>query len=161
LDADAIGILEQHRVVARRELRSLLGRMDDARSELVDEKAIDRIDVRAAAGAKAEMMQAGTVLVELPVALLRRRATHQNAGAAADAVDDVRTLDQRLHRHEVAEALPERHAARGIVHRQLNVGDAVDLNAHTALLLSGLAPRLRASAVSSFTPAFARRWQHG
>src|SRR6185369_8381697 len=51
LDADAIGILEQHRVVAWRELRSLLGRMDDARSELVDEKAIDRIDVLAAAGA--------------------------------------------------------------------------------------------------------------
>src|SRR5262245_39820808 len=80
LDANAVRILEQHGVVARRELRSLFGRVDDARLELIDQKTIDRIDVLATTGAKAEMMQAGTVLVERGGPFCLRGATHHDAG---------------------------------------------------------------------------------
>src|SRR5262249_51668754 len=44
LDADAVGILEQNRVVAGRELRSLFRRVNDAGPQLSDHKAIDRVD---------------------------------------------------------------------------------------------------------------------
>ena len=83
------------------------------RVELVDQEAVDRVDVLAAARAEAEVMEAGAILVEALRALLRRRAAHQDAGAAADAVDDVVALDQRLHLEEVAELLPEGEAALG------------------------------------------------
>ncbi len=63
LDPDAVGILEEDRVVAGRELRQL-GRMDDVGLELVDEEAMDLVDVLAAAGAKAEMVEPGAILVE-------------------------------------------------------------------------------------------------
>ena len=64
LDADAVGILEQHRVVARGELRPSSGGWTMSRRELVDEEAVDRVDVLAAARAEAEVVQPGAVLVE-------------------------------------------------------------------------------------------------
>src|SRR5262245_52015594 len=77
LDADAVRILEEDRIVAGRELRSLFRRVHDVRSERVDRKAMDRIDVLAAACAQTQVMQPCSVLIEPDVALLVRRAAHQ------------------------------------------------------------------------------------
>src|SRR5262249_12978645 len=89
LDANAGRSLEEDRVIAGCELRSLCRRVNYARSELVDRKAMDRVDVRAAARAQAQMMQPGAVLIETLPAFLARRAAYEDAGAAADTVDDV------------------------------------------------------------------------
>src|SRR5512143_1054072 len=78
-------------------------------------------------------MQAGAVLIEATAALLRRRAANQDAGAAADAVDDLVAPHQRLHVEEVAEPLPEGHAAGRVADGELDVGDAVDRNTHRCL----------------------------
>src|SRR5262249_15675337 len=77
-----------------------------------------------------QVMETWSVLIEPYVALLVWRTAHQNAGAAADAVDDVLAPDERLHRQEVAEPLPERHARCRVVDVELHVGDAVDLDGH-------------------------------
>src|SRR5262249_10651365 len=130
LDADAIGILEEDRVVAGRELRSLFRWVNDAGAELVDHEAMDRIDIFAAARAQAQVVQPGRVLIETPAALLAGRAAHEDAGAAADAVDDVLALDQGLHGQEVTELLPERHALLRVCDGELDVGDTVDLDGH-------------------------------
>src|SRR5678815_3849481 len=63
LDADAVGVLEEQRVVPRRELRAALGRVHDVRPELVHDEAVDRVDVLAAPRAEAEVMQPRAVLV--------------------------------------------------------------------------------------------------
>src|SRR5437899_1876612 len=88
-DADAIGILEEDGVVPRGELRPVLRRVDDSRLELVGDEAMDGVDVFAAARAQAEVMQTGAFLVEGAVPFLRRRAAHDDAGTAADAVDHI------------------------------------------------------------------------
>src|SRR5262249_30087612 len=130
LDADAVGVLEEDRIVAGCELRALFRPVNDVCRELVDREAMDRIDIRAAARAQAEVMQPCSILIETDAALLVRRAAHQDARAAADAVDDVVAPDQGLHRQEVAELLPERHALIRVVDVELDVGDAVDLDGH-------------------------------
>src|SRR2546425_10954085 len=129
LDADPVGILEENRVVPRGEL-PVLRRMDDARVELLEEEVMDRVDVLATARAKAEMVQAGAVLIEPAAVRALRRSAHEDSGASADAVDDVLAPDERLHPEEVTEFLPERDAACGVVHGELHVRDAVHLEAH-------------------------------
>ena len=62
--ADPVGILEQDRVVAGSEVRAVLGRMNDPRVDLIDQESMDGVDVLAAAGAKAEVMEAGAILIE-------------------------------------------------------------------------------------------------
>src|SRR5262249_22081868 len=91
---------------------------------------MDRVDILAAARAQAQVMTPWSVLIDPYVAFLVWRTAHQDAGAAADAVDDVLAPDERLHRQEVAEPLPERHARCRVVDVQLDVGDAVDLDGH-------------------------------
>ncbi|WP_275187626.1 hypothetical protein [Bradyrhizobium sp. CSA112] len=62
LEPDAIGILEQDRVMSRRPL--VLARCaDDLGAERL-EKAVQLIDVGALAGAEAEVMQADALLLE-------------------------------------------------------------------------------------------------
>ena len=84
LDADAVGVFEQHRVVAGCELRPFLGRVDDLRVELGAHEVVDRVDVGALARAEAEVMEAGAVLIEPAIAFVGRRAAHEDPGAAAD-----------------------------------------------------------------------------
>src|SRR5213592_3274160 len=130
LDADPVGVLEENRVVPRGELRTVLGRMDDSRLELLDEEMMDRVDVRTTPCAETEMVKARAVLVERAAARALRRSAHEDSGAAADAVDDVLASDERLHPEEVTEFLPEGDAACGVVHGELDVRDAVQLDGH-------------------------------
>src|SRR5439155_10404840 len=100
-------ILEEDGVVSRRE-RAVLGWMDDARlAELVDQETMDGVDVLAAPGAKAEVVQPGTLLVESAAVRVRRCAADEDTGAAADAVHDVVGSDERLHSDEPTELIPE------------------------------------------------------
>src|SRR5436309_14858701 len=130
LDADPVGVLEENRVVPRGELRTVLGRMDDSRLELLDEEMMDRVDVRTTPRAETEMVEARAVLIERAAARALRRSAHEDAGAAADAVDDVLASDERLHPEEVTEFLPEGDGARGVVHGELDVRDTVQHDAH-------------------------------
>src|SRR5262245_19769696 len=125
LDPDTIGILEQHRVVARREPRAVTGRMHDARAELLDDEAMDLVDVFPPPRAQAKVMKPAAQLVEGSAALPCGHRAHEYAGAAADAIDGVLVLDERPHLEKVTKLLPEREAACGVVHRQLNVRNAV------------------------------------
>src|SRR5688572_25010472 len=113
--------------------------MDDLRVELAAHELVDRVDLLAVARAEAEVVQPRAILIELAVALVGRCAAHQDAGAAADAVDDPLALDQRLHLEEVAELLPERAAALRVVHGELDVGDPVELDGHRGPRQSGRA----------------------
>jgi murein DD-endopeptidase MepM/ murein hydrolase activator NlpD len=61
LDADPIRILEQDRVVAGGELRTVLGRMYDPGLELVDQELVDGVDILAAAGAPVAAAAVGRV----------------------------------------------------------------------------------------------------
>ena len=62
LEPDAIGVLEQDRIISRRPL-VLARRADDLGAERL-EKAVQFVDVGALAGAEAEMMQADALLFE-------------------------------------------------------------------------------------------------
>jgi hypothetical protein len=62
LQPDAVGILEQNRMISRRPL-ILARRANDICAELL-QKTVQFIDVGALAGAEAEMMQADTLLLE-------------------------------------------------------------------------------------------------
>src|SRR5881398_848114 len=101
LDADTIGVLEQHGVVARREPRAIFGGMHDACTEL-DDEAVDRVDVFPAPRPEAKVMKPAALLVEGSSALACRHRSHEDPGAAADAIDRILVLDERLHLEEVA-----------------------------------------------------------
>jgi hypothetical protein len=62
LEPDAVGVLEQNRIISRRPL-ILARRADDLRAELRQERG-QLVDVGALAGAEAEMMQSDTLLLE-------------------------------------------------------------------------------------------------
>src|SRR5215207_6644794 len=62
LEPDAVGVLEQNRIIPQRPL-ILARRADDVCAERL-EKAVQLVDVGALAGAEAEMMQADTFLLE-------------------------------------------------------------------------------------------------
>ena len=68
LDPDAVRILEQHRVIARRPA-AFLGRVHDGRAHL-DQHAVQLVYVLAPARAEAEVMEAGTALVKAVAAQL-------------------------------------------------------------------------------------------
>src|SRR5207249_2045487 len=68
-------------------------------------------------------------------------------------VEDVVALDERRHREEMAELLPEGQAAFRIIDRELDVGDAIDLDAHGLLH----APTLPAPRVGSTAPGIPAR----
>src|SRR4030095_2276787 len=101
----------------------------------------------AARAAKAEVVQAGAVLIEGTAGVPMRRTSHQHAGAGADAVHAVLVPEQRLHPEEVAEPLPERDAARRVVHGELDVREAVQLDGHRPSL-----PRSRRASQSRVAP---------
>src|SRR4030095_2486922 len=80
-DADAVGVLEQHRVVTGREVLPLFGRVDDLRVELGSDELVDRVDLLAVARAEADVMEPGAILIERLVALVGGRAAREDARA--------------------------------------------------------------------------------
>jgi hypothetical protein len=68
LEPDAVGVLEQNRIISRGPLILARG-ADDFRAERL-EKAVQPIDVGALAGAEAQVMQADTLLLEGRVFML-------------------------------------------------------------------------------------------
>src|SRR5262249_50958437 len=128
LDPDASGIFEQDRVVAGSE-PPVLRRGHDLRTQLVDDQRVHRIDGLSAPRPEAQGVQARAPLIEGSPVLRLRIGSHEDTGAPPDAVDDLVGVDQRLHVEEVAQLLPERDAGR-VPHRELDVRDAVDLDAH-------------------------------
>src|SRR5689334_21680159 len=98
------------------------------------------------------MMQPGAVLVEATAPARLGIDADQDPRPAADAVDDVVRLDERLHLEEVAELLPEGDARR-LDRRHLDVRDAVHLDAHASSFI-GRCPSGAASA-AALRPAFA------
>jgi hypothetical protein len=103
--------------------------MDDLRADLL-RKPRHGLDVRAAPGPQAEVVEPRAQLIEGPTVPARGRPTHQNACAAADAVEGVRGPDQRVHVAEVAELLPERQTARRVVDGELDMGDTIQCDTH-------------------------------
>lgn len=71
LQPDAIRILEQQRVIARRPL-ILARRADDPGAER-DQKSVQLVDVGALAGAEAEVVKADALLLEGSTRMLGRR----------------------------------------------------------------------------------------
>ena len=84
LEPDAIGILEQNRIISRRPL-VLARRADDFCAERLQE-GMQFVDVGALACAEAEMMQADALLLERGAVVLRRWRADADGGAAANAV---------------------------------------------------------------------------
>lgn len=136
LDSEAIGILEQHRIVARGPA-AFFGGMDNTSARMPRDKSVHGVDVVAASRAKAEVVESRGFLVEGPGALVGRGSSHDDARPRSDAVDGLVGTDQRFHLQEVTEVFPEGNALRGIVHRQLDMGNTVYFDAHEGLLLPG------------------------
>src|SRR5207245_8420942 len=63
LDADPVRALEEDGIVGAREMRRILGRVDDPRAELVDEETINRIDGLPLAGPETPVGGARAALV--------------------------------------------------------------------------------------------------
>src|SRR5713101_8671914 len=85
LDADAIGILEQHRVVARRP-HSRCGRMHDLRAECLNE-AVSLVDIAMLARPQAYMMKPDAILHEAFAGMARIAAHDADRRAAAHAIE--------------------------------------------------------------------------
>src|SRR5258706_5895311 len=132
--------------------------MDDPRPELLDEESVDRVDVVALACTETEVVQARAQLIERSPAVPVGDGAHQDAGTAADAIQRVVVADQRLHREEVTELLPERQTTRRVPHAELDVGDAVQLDAHgPSPSNSSVSDAGRSRATRGQSPA-GRRW---
>src|SRR4029077_8074626 len=108
--------------------------MNDPRGKLVDDETMDRVDVVPASSPEAEVVKTGAVLVEGGRGRLPRTSPDQDPRAAADAVDGRLVPDERLHPEEMTEPLPEGEGAIDVVHRELDVRDAVHLDAHGSVL---------------------------
>src|SRR5882757_3919935 len=94
LEPDAVGILEQDRIISRRPL-VLARRADDFRIERL-QKRMQFVDVGALAGAKTQVMQADALLLESSTGVLGRWRADADRGAAADAVICRFGIDDRL-----------------------------------------------------------------
>src|ERR1700722_20215521 len=94
LQPDAVGVLEQQRIVAGRPI-VFARRADDVDAERTEE-AVQFVDVGALAGAEAEMMQADATLRESGSGVFGRGPTDTERGASADAVEEFIAVDHRL-----------------------------------------------------------------
>jgi hypothetical protein len=130
-ETDAVGILEQDRVVARRPA-VFLRRANDRDTERLDE-FMRRVDVVPRAGAEADVMQTDALLHEALALVLGCWLRYQNAGAAADAVVAVFVVEHLPQAEEGQELHVE--GARDVVAAgcDLDMGDAVDLDHVQAL----------------------------
>src|SRR5216683_4177960 len=94
LKPDAVGILEQQRVISGRPL-ILARRANDLHVKRTQE-AVQLVNVGALAGAKAQMVQADAILLERGAGVLGRRRSDRDRGATADAIIDGVGVDDRL-----------------------------------------------------------------
>src|SRR5689334_1339269 len=127
LEPDAIGILEQHRVISGRPA-ILARRADDFRAKL-DNESVELVDIGALAGAKAEMVQPDAPLVEGSIRVFRRRRADAERGASADAIIIGVGIDDRRHAEERQQLAIEIARAREIRRRQDDVRHTVDFHA--------------------------------
>src|SRR4051812_2080719 len=94
LEPDAVGILEQQRIISGRPL-VLARRANDLGAERAEE-AVQLVDVGALAGAEAQMMQADALLRERGAGMLGRWRADPDRGPSADAVIGGVGVDHRL-----------------------------------------------------------------
>src|SRR5215475_7079270 len=126
LQANTIGILEQHRIVAGRPL-VLARRADDPGADRGKE-SVQLVDTGALACAETEVMQPDTVLVEGGTGIFRRWRADRHRGAAADAVIHLVGIDHRFQTEERQQLAIELAGALEIRRGQKDVRDAVDLH---------------------------------
>ena len=130
LDAHAVGILEQRRIVAGRPM-ALFGRAHDFRAEFA-RQLIDRGYVLARARSKAYVMQSWTGLVEVQAAMLLGGAPHRETGPRSDTVEViVVVVDHMLESHEREQSTVESDTLVEIADRHIDVGDSVDFQLRT------------------------------
>ena len=84
LQAHAVGILEQDRVVAGG-VGVVLGPVDDVRAD-PDQEGVDLVDIVAAAGPETDVVQPDRALLEAFSGMAGRRRLDAERGAPADAV---------------------------------------------------------------------------
>src|SRR6185436_11600936 len=126
LEPNAIGILEQNRIISRRPL-ILARRADDFGAERL-EKAVQLIDVGALAGAEAQMMQTDTLLLECRAFMLGGWRADADRSPAADAVIGRLGIDHGLQAQKRQQLAIE--IARALIIRggEKNMCDAVDFH---------------------------------
>src|SRR5271156_1277836 len=84
-EPDAVGVLEQHRVIARRPC-AIVGRMDNRGAD-PQQKLVDRVDVAALARAQADVMQSDPPLRKALAAGFLLGLVDADPGAAADTIE--------------------------------------------------------------------------
>ena len=133
---DAVGILEDEVVVAGREVALQRAAVDGGahRSELVG----DPVDVLAAAGAEAEMMQADAVLHEARIRMFLGAALDAERGAAAHVIEEIVAVIDLLQAEEGQQLAIEGARLLPLADREDDVRHAVDFD-HA---LSSSSPRV-------------------
>ena len=94
LQPDAVGVLEQHRIVARCP-RSVFRRMHDLGAHLAQVR-VQAIDVLAGVGAEAEVVEPDPGLHEGCLVVRRLRGHNRHRGLAADEVSPPLVAEDRL-----------------------------------------------------------------
>src|SRR4051794_11243295 len=94
LEPDAVGVLEQQRVISRRP--AVLARRANDPGIHRGEKGMKLVDIAALAGAKTQMMQADPVLLERGARMPGSRRANSHRGSSADAIVDLVAIDHRL-----------------------------------------------------------------
>src|SRR6266700_766145 len=126
LEPDAVGILEQQRIVAGRP--AVLARGADDPGVQREQEGVQFIDVRTLARPKAQMMQADALLLEGCAGMFRRGCADADRGAAADAIEGGVGIDDGRHAEKWQELAIERARALEIRRGEKNMRDAVDLH---------------------------------
>ena len=122
-----------------------LWQLADPRSLLGGYECMHLVDILAASRTEAEVVQASSILVEVPPLLALGRTAHKDPGAAPNAIDDPLGANQGLHSQEMAECLPEGNAPGRVVHGHLDVGNTIDFDAHKSLFRRVRTPEARAN----------------
>ena len=97
-------------------VRAILGRVHHYCLQIIGDEACDCVDVLGAARAKAQMVQAGGVLVEGRGSLIGGCTLNQDPGAAADTIDRVFVAQQGVHLQEMTQLFPKWKATPGVVY---------------------------------------------
>ncbi len=127
--ADAVGILEQHRIIARRP-GLLLRRMDDLDVVALREEGVDPVDRGAIAHPEAGVVQAGGALIEPLARIFGAAGANADRGAPADAIEHMLAVE-----HEPEVQIGDHRAPEGgrsceIARGQDDMCDAVEVTRH-------------------------------
>src|SRR6476646_632052 len=134
LEPDAIGVLEQDRIISWRPL-VLARRADDLGAERL-EKTVQLVDVGALAGAEAEMMQTDALLFERGAFMLGGRRADADRGTAANAVIGRLGVDHRLQAEKRQQLKIKFAGPSKIRGGEENMRDAVDFHGASPALQS-------------------------